>query len=196
MNFLTSNRLLPLSELLEVYVHLGIAEFDLFVAFRHLCEEVSLVGELGLPKNQNKTRTRGDQTFPKCMEVSSAVPVGFNKKQEVYASSSKKRQQQTTYLLFFFFFCWLPVWLFTFHWKENLMPERVLLFSQVFAKENKHLQFFQPENHFTVTRYTLPLLLLQLHTPLRVPGINSHCFLFFNVFQVVPDLQCFLIRFM
>jgi hypothetical protein len=132
------------------------------------------------------------------MEVSSGVTVGFNKKQEVYASSSKKRQQQTTYLLFFFFFffCWLPVWLFTFHWKENLMPEKVLLFSQVFAKENKHLQFLQPENHFTVTRYTLPLLLLLLHTPLRVPGINSHCFLFFNVFQVVPDLQCFLIRFM
>jgi hypothetical protein len=100
------------------------------------------------------------------MEVSSAVTVGFNKKQEVYASSSKKRQQQTTYLLFFFFFfCWwLPVWLFTFHWKENLMPEKVLLFSQVFAKENKHLQFLQPENHFTVTRYTLPLLLLLLHT--------------------------------
>lgn len=136
--------------------------------------------------------------MPKCMEVSSAVTVGFNKKQEeqVYASSSKKGQQQTTYLLFFFFFCWLPVWLFTFHWKENLMPERVFLFSQVFAKENKHLQFLQPENHFTVTRYTLPLLLLLLHTPLRVPGINSHCFLFFNVFQVVPDLQCFLIRFM
>ncbi|CAK9860389.1 unnamed protein product [Sphagnum jensenii] len=85
------------------------------------------------------------------MEVSSAVTVGFNKKQEVYASSSKKRRQQTTYLLFFFF-CWLPVWLFTFHWKENLMPKKVLLFSQVFAKENKHLQFLQPENHFTVTR--------------------------------------------
>ncbi len=64
MDFLTSNRLLPLSELLEVYVHLGIAEFDLFVAFRHHCEEVSLVGELGLPKKRNKTRTRGIKLSP------------------------------------------------------------------------------------------------------------------------------------
>jgi hypothetical protein len=59
------------------------------------------------------------------------------------------------------------------------MPEKVLLFSQVFAEENKHL-------HFTVTRYTLPLLLLLLHTPLRVPGINSHCVSGSSKSPVVP----------